>query len=101
MVKELVSLGVGLRFLSKRAIKSDLDIGKYKAFYIKGLKFTRKFYFAYHKNRQLSPLNEKFRDFMLNLQKTKKFNFPGLIILLYYFYRRILQLEPYRLVQAF
>lgn len=72
MVKELVSLGVGLSFISKRAIKSDLDIGKYKAFYIKGLKFTRKFYFAYHKNRQLSPLNEKFRDFMLKFTKDQE-----------------------------
>ncbi|NLK43490.1 MAG: LysR family transcriptional regulator [Tissierellia bacterium] len=69
---ELVSLGIGLSFISKRAIKSDLEIGKYKAFYIKDLSFTRKFYFAYHKNRQLSPLNEKFRDFMLKNTKDQE-----------------------------
>jgi len=72
MIKELVSLGVGLSFLSKRAVKSDIDIGKYKAFYIKDLSFTRKFYFAYHKYRQLSPLNEKFRDFMFNYIKDQE-----------------------------
>ncbi len=71
-IKELVSLGVGVSFFSKRAIKSDLELGRFKAFYIKDLKFIREFYFAYHKNRQLSPLNEKFRDFMLNYIKDQE-----------------------------
>lgn len=68
-IKELVSLGVGVSFLSKIAIKNDLELKRYKAFYIKDLSFTRKFYFVYHKNRQLSPLSEKFKDFMLKYIK--------------------------------
>nr|WP_154442619.1 selenium metabolism-associated LysR family transcriptional regulator [Tissierella pigra] len=65
-VKELVSLGIGVSFLSEKAIESDLSLNKYKAFYIDGLDFTRKFYFAFHKSRQLSPLSEAFKNHILD-----------------------------------
>lgn len=71
--KELISLGIGLSFLSKKAIESDLHLGKYKAFYIEGLDFTRKFYFAYHKNRQLSPLSKAFKKHLLTCIKDQNF----------------------------
>lgn len=65
-IKELISLGVGISFLSEKAVQTDLALGKYKVFYIDDLDFTRKFYFAYHKNRQLSPLSETFKRYILD-----------------------------------
>lgn len=64
-IKELVSLGVGLSFMSEKAVLSDLSINKYKAFYIEELDLHRDFYFVFHKNRQLSPLGETFKKFVI------------------------------------
>lgn len=68
-IKELISLGVGIGFLSEKAIHTDIQSGRYKVFYIDGLDFSRKFYFAYHKNRQLSPLSETFKNYILDYIK--------------------------------
>ena len=68
-IKELISLGVGIGFLSEKAVKTDINLGKYKVFYIDELDFSRKFYFAYHKNRQLSPLSETFKNYILEYVK--------------------------------
>lgn len=68
-IKELISLGLGVSFLSDKAIELDLALGRYKVFNISGMDFTRKFYFAYHKNRQLSPLSETFKNFILETIK--------------------------------
>ncbi|MCK9444227.1 MAG: selenium metabolism-associated LysR family transcriptional regulator [Tissierellaceae bacterium] len=64
-IKELVSFGVGISLISEKAIKDDINAGKYKAFLIEDIAFLRKFYFVFHKNRQLSPLSEKFKKFVL------------------------------------
>lgn len=68
-IKELVSLGVGISLLSERTIQRDMDTNRYKVFYIKGLDFTRKFYFVFHKNRQLSPLSDTFKNYILDYVK--------------------------------
>jgi len=68
-IKELVSLGLGVSFMSKRGVLQDVEIGKYKAYYVEGLELKRKFYFVYHKKRQLSPLNETFKSFVLDYIK--------------------------------
>jgi DNA-binding transcriptional LysR family regulator len=68
-IKELISLDVGIGFLSEKAVHTDIQSGRYKAFYIDGLDFSRKFYFAYHKNRQLSPLSETFKNYILDYIK--------------------------------
>ncbi len=70
VIKNLVSLGVGISFVSNRGIESDIKLGKYKAYYVEGLDLTRKFYFVYHNKRQLSPLNETFKSFILDYIKT-------------------------------
>ncbi|MFA5577090.1 MAG: selenium metabolism-associated LysR family transcriptional regulator [Tissierellaceae bacterium] len=64
-IKELVSSGVGVSLISEKAVEDDLSIGRYKAFFIKDIRFSRKFYFVFHKNMMLDPLNEKFKDFIL------------------------------------
>ena len=66
-IKELVSLGFGISFVSKRGIPQDIQLGKYKAYYVEGLELKRKFYFVYHNKRQLSPLNETFKSFVLDI----------------------------------
>lgn len=68
-IKELVSLGVGLSFISEKSVMDDIKLGKYKAFNIIELDLRREFYFVYHKNRQLSPLGEKFKEFVLASKK--------------------------------
>lgn len=72
-IKELVSLGIGVSFLSEKAVQNDIVLGRYKVFYIEDLDFTRKFYFAFHKNRQLSPLSETFKNYILEIVKDQKF----------------------------
>lgn len=64
-IKEFVSLGLGISFISKKAIQKDVESGKYKAYYIEDLNLCRRFYFVYHNKRQLSPLNQTFKDFVL------------------------------------
>ncbi|GFN36212.1 selenium metabolism-associated LysR family transcriptional regulator [Tepidimicrobium xylanilyticum] len=69
VIKQLVSLGAGISFLSSKAVFDDIKLGKYKAYYVEGIEFSRKFYFVYHNKRQLSPLNETFRDFVISYIK--------------------------------
>lgn len=70
-IKEMVSLGLGLSFLSEKSIKKDIKLNNYKVFYIKEIEFKRKFYFVYHKNRQLSPLSETFKEHILNYTESQ------------------------------
>lgn len=69
-IKELVSLGLGIGFVSEKSIGKNLPMEDYNAYYVEGIDFSRKFYFASHKHRQLSPLSETFKDFVL--QNTKR-----------------------------
>lgn len=70
-IKELVSLGSGVSFISEKAIQEDIKRERYKAFYIEDFNLCREFYFVYHNKRQLSPLNETFKNFVLEyIQKS-------------------------------
>ncbi len=72
-IKELVTLGVGVSFLSEKAVIDDIKLEKYRVFYIEEFDLSRKFYFVYHKKRQLSPLNETFKTFVLDyIKETSK-----------------------------
>lgn len=64
-IKHMVSLGIGFSFISEKLIKDDIRLNKYKAYNVKGLDLSRKYYFVYHKNRQLTPLGETFKNFIL------------------------------------
>ena len=70
VIKSLVALGMGISFISNRGIDDDIKLGKYKAYYVEGFELTRKFYFVYHNKRQLSPLNETFKSFILDYIKS-------------------------------
>lgn len=71
-IKKFIELGIGVSFISERAIKREVDLGILKPYSIKGLDLRRKFYFVYHKKRQLSPLSLTFRDFVIDyISKTQ------------------------------
>lgn len=69
-IKELVSQGVGLSILSEKDVHDGIRLGKYKAYYIKELDLNRNFYFVYHKNRQLSPLGDAFKNHAIEYTKS-------------------------------
>ncbi|WP_432664129.1 selenium metabolism-associated LysR family transcriptional regulator [Wukongibacter baidiensis] len=64
-IKECVKNGLGITFISSKAITSDVENNSIKTISVEGLDFKRKFYFVYHKNRALSPLAETFKKFVL------------------------------------
>lgn len=64
-IKKMVSLGIGFSFVSEKLIDDDIKLNKFKAYNIKEVDLSRKYYFVYHKNRQLTPLGETFKNFIL------------------------------------
>lgn len=69
-IKKLVELGLGVSFMSEKAIQDELATKKLKCFNIKNMPLKRNFFFVYHKNRQLSPLSEAFKNFIIDYLKT-------------------------------
>lgn len=69
-IKKLVELGLGVSFMSEKAIQDELATKKLKCFNIKNMDLKRNFFFVYHKNRQLSPLSEAFKNFIIDYLKT-------------------------------
>lgn len=64
-IKKFVEAGIGVSFMSEKAVKREVDMGLLKRFYLENLEFKREFYFVYHNRRELSPLSKRFRDFIL------------------------------------
>lgn len=67
-VKKMVALGVGISFISEIAVKDEVATGQLVSYDIEGLKLYRHFSLAYSKNRCLSPIEEKFKEFVRNWQ---------------------------------
>lgn len=65
-IKKFIELGIGISFISERAIKKEVDMGILKPYSIKGLDLSRKFYFVFHKKRKLSPLSLTFKNFVID-----------------------------------
>ena len=68
-IKELVTLGAGVSIVSEKMISNEIQLDKIKALYIEDLNIEREFYFVYHKNRQLPPLGETFKNHILENSK--------------------------------
>ncbi len=64
-IKDAVAKGMGLAFVSARAAEQDIAEGRLRQIPISDLTIRRSFYFVYHKHMLLSPLSEKFREFIL------------------------------------
>ncbi len=65
-IKQAVKAGVGLSFISKRAVDEECRHGLLWCMKIKDLRFTRHFYVVTHAGRSRSPLCQAFLDFLLN-----------------------------------
>lgn len=63
-IKKFVKLGMGVSFISKRAVEEELERGELKHIKLSGFEVKRMFYFVYHKSRILSPLSETFKSFI-------------------------------------
>lgn len=64
-IKECVRKGLGLTFISEKAVAEELAGRVFKILNIEGLEIRRQFYFVYHKTRVLSPLAQTFKEFVL------------------------------------
>ncbi|MBO8169205.1 MAG: LysR family transcriptional regulator [Thermoanaerobacteraceae bacterium] len=64
-IKECVRKGLGLTFISEKAVAEELAGKVFKILNIEGLEIRRQFYFVYHKTRVLSPLAQTFKEFVL------------------------------------
>jgi len=64
-IKEMVSKGMGLSFISGRAVEREIADGRLRRIPLEGVTIARSFYFVYHRHMLLSPLSEKFREFIL------------------------------------
>ncbi len=63
-IKKMVALDVGVALVSEIAVKHEVASGQLRQYEIQNLDLKRKFSMVYCKNRCLSPLEEKFRDFI-------------------------------------
>lgn len=72
-IKNMVSLGIGISFISEKLIEDDMKLNKFRAFTVNELDLSRNYYFVYHKNRQLTPLGETFKNFILKKIDNLKF----------------------------
>ena len=68
-IKKLVIKGLGLSFISKKAVEDELLSGQMKVLQVDELSIERKFYFVYHTKRVLSPLSETFKDYIFTYNK--------------------------------
>lgn len=67
-IKKMVALGCGCSFISCLEL-DNMDTANYSVFTIKELRLKRDFYLVSHKARQLSPLGEKFKEYITNGDK--------------------------------
>jgi DNA-binding transcriptional LysR family regulator len=63
-IKKLVELNIGISFVSDVAVRDEVASGKLKKYGIEDLDLNRKFSLVYCNNRCLSPIEEKFKDFV-------------------------------------
>ncbi len=68
-IKKLVINGLGVSFISKKALEYELQNNQLKVIHVKDLDITRKFYFVYHTKRVLSPLSEAFKEYIFTYSK--------------------------------
>lgn len=64
-VKEGVKCGVGVAFISSRAIGTEIDAGLLKVVEVEGLRFRRHFYLVTDPRRTRSPICQAFMNFVV------------------------------------
>jgi DNA-binding transcriptional LysR family regulator len=64
-MKEGVKAGLGLAFISKRAVGEELNQGLLSRIYVEGIDpISRQFYIVSHRGRTLSPIGMKFLQYL-------------------------------------
>jgi len=64
-MKEGVKAGLGLAFISKRAVGEELNQGLLSRIYVEGIDpISRQFYIVSHRGRTLSPIGMEFLRFL-------------------------------------
>lgn len=63
-IKKMVSLDIGISFASNISVKNEVASGILRQYKIEDLDLTRDFSLAYCNNRYLSPVEEKFKEFV-------------------------------------
>ncbi|MDO5707432.1 MAG: selenium metabolism-associated LysR family transcriptional regulator [Andreesenia angusta] len=64
-IKKFVEIGLGVSIVSELTVEHEIERGSIKKFYLKDIDLNRSFYFAYHNKRELSPIQKRFRDYIL------------------------------------
>lgn len=62
----MVALNVGISFASNISVKHEVASGRLKQYEVKDLNLNRNFSLVYCNNRYLSPVEEKFKEFVAN-----------------------------------
>ncbi len=76
-VRQAVKAGVGLAFISERAVKEDMEHGLLASATLEEMTLERSFYLVWHAKRSLSPLAEAFRDFVMEGEAVPPCNPPS------------------------
>jgi len=71
-IKQCIRRGMGISFLSKRAVEDEISLKLLKAIKLKGISLNRRFYFVFHKYRTPSPLEKTFQDFVCQYYENKE-----------------------------
>lgn len=64
-IKKMVELNIGISFISEVAVRSEVALGQLKKYEVRDLNLDRHFSLVYCNNRCLSPIEEKFKDFVV------------------------------------
>jgi DNA-binding transcriptional LysR family regulator len=67
-IKNMVALGVGISMVPYISVKQEVASGQLRKYEIGDLDLKRSFSLVYCKNRCLSPIEEKFKNFISNLK---------------------------------
>ena len=71
-IKQCIRRGMGISFLSKRAVEDEISLKLLRDLKIKGVILSRRFYFVFHKYRTPSPLEKTFQDFVCKYYENKE-----------------------------
>lgn len=63
-IKNMVALDIGISFASEVSVKREVASGRLKQYEMRDLELNRNFSLVYCSNRYLSPVEEKFKEFV-------------------------------------
>jgi DNA-binding transcriptional LysR family regulator len=67
IIKKFISKDAGIAVLPKKAVEKEVADGSMEILNIDGMDLKRKLYYVYQQDRYFSKIEEKFKEFMLNM----------------------------------